>query len=674
MEETSWMSSLIASEFIQQFLTQDFARVAIMGLLLWIVRVVLLKSLVALGRSSLAERYRITKTPLITDKQLERESVWPLGYFLDFIAVAALYGGGRLHNIEIVGSNFLESLVWHIAVHATLVEFVYYWFHRFLHVPIVYKWWHQYHHKSINTEPTTGVSFEIGERLSYTVLFAISPVVCDFYGKSNLLMFFLYFISFDIMNEGGHINFDVMPAWFHSSVLKYVVYSPVFHAVHHTKFKKNYSLFMPWPDMLFGSAVHNSDPSSKKSDVLPVTSQQKQVEKELDFVLLVHAGYTASTFYSRMVHPFEAIGNFFTRFLNLKHKFEQKPWLYLFYPYIVLYLFYIGVLGRIGFHTEETFEVTTKSSHKNQDVKRNLHGSTWIIHNLAAMYLVPAFKHLINDRIEQACQTASQQGVKVVVLGNFNKAEWMNHGGTDIVKNLDGKLGNTVISHGDTLSAAVILQYALTLRQQGYWNKSVMVTGSTSKIGRALCLSLAKLAIPVKMFSQSKARFDEIASEITDPVARACLHFTPNLKEGLECDLWLTGKMIPSGQELLTAIPDDATVVNFSVPDPLTPELLALRPDLLHLDSGLLAFDDEVMSPDFTWLLPKGTIYACLAGGIVHSALGNNKHEVGAVEVDMMQVYWDQALRIGFKLPQHTSFYEPITLPPPKHLPILCEV
>jgi len=234
-------------------------------------------------------------------------------------------------------------------------------------------------------------------------------------------------------------------------------------------------------------------------------------------------------------------------------------------------------------------------------------------------------------------------------------------------------LNGTVISHGDTLSAAVIYQYALSLREKGYWKNAVFVTGATSKIGRAVCLSLAKHGIIVKMFTQCKPRFDEIASELSDPVARSCLRFSSSLKEGADCDLWLTGKMIPSGKELLTAIPDDATVVNFSVPDPLTPQLIALRPDILHLDSGLLAYNKELMSPRFTWLLPEGHIYACLAGGIVHSVLGINHHEVGAVEVDTMDTYWFAAQKMGFFIPSPSSFYSPISLPPPKHLP-MCQV
>jgi hypothetical protein len=250
-----------------------------------------------------------------------------------------------------------------------------------------------------------------------------------------------------------------------------------------------------------------------------------------------------------------------------------------------------------------------------------------------------------------------------VGLGNFNKAEWINHGGSDLVEKLKDKLQGTYISHGDTLSAAVVYQYAMALRQKGYWSRSVFVTGSTSKIGRAVVLSLANQHIRVVMFTQVKARFDEIAADAG--VNSSYLVFANDLSEGKSCDLWLTGKMIPYGKELANALPRGVTVINFSVPDPLTQKLLRSRPDVLHLDTGLLAYNPKVMSPRFTWLLPNGLIYACLAGGIVHSALGIEAHEVGPVVVADMEKYWNAALALGFTIPAPTSFYSPITMPPP---------
>jgi len=289
------------------------------------------------------------------------------------------------------------------------------------------------------------------------------------------------------------------------------------------------------------------------------------------------------------------------------------------------------------------------------------------VRNLGAHYLFKSCKQIIIKRIENAVLEAQSKGVKVVGLGNFNKAEWINHGGLDIVKNLKGQLHSTYISHGDTLSAAVVYQYALWLKENKYWNKAAFVTGSTSKIGRALCLQLIKQNIKVYMYTQCRPRFDEIAAE-AEPSLRHLLVFCDDLSMGKDCDLWFTGKMIPRGKELINAIPKHSTIVNFAVPDPLTPQLMNKRPDLLHVDSGLLQYDTQVMDPKFTWLLPKGNIYACLGGCIVHSVLGIEDHEVGPVVIEDMDKYWNAAMKMGFTIPPHSSFYTPITMPPPRYV------
>jgi predicted amino acid dehydrogenase len=459
---------------------------------------------------------------------------------------------------------------------------------------------------------------------------------------------------FDVLNEGGHINFEVLPEWYFNSPLKWIIYSPTFHSLHHTKFKKNFSLFMPWTDLLFGTAINQS--LRDNQEILPTHAKG---EKKIDFVLLVHAGYLASCLYSVKMHPnVQPI-------MKCQHKYQHQTWMYLFYPYLVVFTIYMGYFVR-GFHNEENFEFSLpQRKNSNPTQKTSATGSTWIVQNLGAHYLFKSMKKTITSRIEDAVLEAQKQGIKVVGLGNFNKAEWINHGGLDIVAKLQDKLHGTYISHGDTLSAATVYQYSLWLREQKYWNKSVFITGATSKIGRALCLQFIKKNITVYMYSQSRTRWNEIASEAPIEL-RHLLVYCNNLAEGKDCDLWLTGKMIPKGNELLNAIPQNATIVNFAVPDPLSPQLMATRPDLIHLDSGLLQYDHNVMSPKFTWLLPSGSIYACLAGCIVHTMLGIEAHEVGAVVIDDMDKYWYAALELGFTIPPASSFYTPITMPSPK--------
>jgi sterol desaturase/sphingolipid hydroxylase (fatty acid hydroxylase superfamily)/predicted amino acid dehydrogenase len=633
--------------------TYDFAFFCAWAAFIWLSRVIILKFLLFLNRTDYADTYRITKKPAINDMQLERESVWKYGYIYDTVAMMGCYYYGMFNNLPLIN---LYGLVLHLFWHATAVEFIYYWFHRLLHVQWFYKKYHQYHHKSINTLPTTALSFEIVERVSYTILFAIPAIATDLMGYQSLIAFALYYCWFDFMNEGGHINFEPLPQWYFSSPLRYLIYSPTFHAVHHTKFKRNYSLFMPWTDILFGTATYSG--YDKNEEILPTRAPQTT-----DFMLLVHAAYLGSALYSVRLHPKLSV------MFRLSHKYQHRFWMYLFYPYLFVISVYWTLLEKIGFHSEEDFEFTPNTNDQlkwDAPLKTNYNGSTWIIRNYGVQYLLPSFKRIIQNRIENAVLEAQRQNIRVVGLGNFNKAEWMNHGGSDIVDKLKDKLKGIYISHGDTLSAAVIYNYSMQLKYLGYWNKSVFVTGSTSKIGRAVVLSLANQQIRVVMYTQCRERFDEIAAEAGENAK--FLVFSDDLRDGKTCDLWLTGKMLPKGKELINAIPPHSVVVNFAVPDPLTPKLMKSRPDLLHLDSGLLHYDHKVMNPKFTWLLPKGHIYACLAGAVVHSVLGIESHEVGPVVVSDMEKYWNAALALGFTIPPPSSFYNPITMPPPRNL------
>jgi len=390
--------------------------------------------------------------------------------------------------------------------------------------------------------------------------------------------------------------------------------------------------------MLFGTAVYI------EIQELPTT-----LLKGLDFVLLVHPAGVSSTLYSGM---YSCIGQ--------THKYQKKFWYHLFYPYLLL----ASIFWNVGkpFLEEEEFDFSLNNSER----KTNQKGATWIMLNYAATYLMPSFKKSIQTRIERTVLEAAKKNVRVVGLGNFNKAEWINHGGSDIVKNLGDKLKGTFISHGDTLSAASVYKFVTRLREQNYWNKSVFITGSTSKIGRAVVLRLAADGIRVVMYTQVKERFDEIAAEAGENAKY--LVFSSNLADGKNCDIWLTGKMLPAGRELLNAIPPNAIVVNFAVPDPLTPKLMDSRPDLMHLDTGLLSYSPKAMSPNFTWLLPDGMIYACLGGAIVHACMGIQSHEVGAVVISDMDKYWESALSLGFSIPPTTSFYNHVRMPAPKNI------
>jgi aldehyde decarbonylase len=240
-----------------------------------------MKLMVTVGRSKFAEQTRITSRPPITEKQIERESVWQYGYVPDILAAMLVFYFGCFNNMPWFDwrAIFVQFLI-----HITIVEFIYYWAHRILHFGWIYKRYHQYHHASINTEPTTSVSFEMGERIVYTILFSVTPILSYYLGYQSYITFAYQLLWFDFQNGCGHINFEFFPKWLIDTPLWYFWYTASYHSIHHTKFKKNYSLFMPWPDMLFGTADMKltRDVFTKALEGTPYVPSQQTVNENLD--------------------------------------------------------------------------------------------------------------------------------------------------------------------------------------------------------------------------------------------------------------------------------------------------------------------------------------------------------------------------------------------------------
>lgn len=624
---------------------------------LLVTRVLVLRAMQNASRSKRAEQTRITKKPVITEKQHKRESVWPIGFTLDTVLTGIFFYFQIFSPVMPILSMW--GIVLQLVIHCTIVEFIYYWLHRALHWKWIFKQWHQYHHASVNTEPTTGFSFEIGERLTYIALFAITPVLTAYLGYQSWFAFAFHQVWFDIMNEIGHINFEFFPVWFMDSPLSLFWYTPSYHSIHHTRFKKNYSLFMPWPDMVFGTADMSRTYDTFHKALKSQDSDECNVRKELrptlndftpkDFAFILHPSFVGSYLHSRYIVPSTDLS---------QSKFEGVPWRFFWtWPILCAKYIYLSFFDSIGYHLEDKFKWDVGSAQK-----RELSGETYVLCHPGMDYFMPFKYAQINRRIGNSILCAQKRKTRVIGLAALNKAEWLNHGGVDIINALGDRLEEgTVVTHGDTLTAAVVMHWGLNLRERNFWRHSAFIIGATSKIGRAIALGLAARHIPVLMFTQSKPRFEYIKNEAGEN--GIYLTQATTLAEGRDSDLWITGKFKPQGKELLDGIPQGSTVLNFAVPDPLTPALVKTRPDILHIDGGYLGFDTAKTSMEFSMLLPQGKIYACMAGCVTHAAAGYTEHEIGPVDMDKIDEVWDKAMEIGFKLPEPSSFGQEIQLP-----------
>jgi Delta7-sterol 5-desaturase len=122
----------------------------------------------------------------------------------------------------------------------------FYWVHRLLHHPKIYKFVHYEHHKSIDVNPFTSLSFHFLEALLLTAW--ILPFSFIFPIYAPVLGLLQLWGLFD--NLKAHLGYELYPAWWNKSFLRFLT-SSTHHNMHHSKFNGNYGLhFRIWDKLL----------------------------------------------------------------------------------------------------------------------------------------------------------------------------------------------------------------------------------------------------------------------------------------------------------------------------------------------------------------------------------------------------------------------------------------
>jgi len=251
----------------------------------------------------------------------------------------------------------------------------------------------------------------------------------------------------------------------------------------------------------------------------------------------------------------------------------------------------------------------------------------------------------VKDNILACARHAEKVGVKVLCLGSLNKAESINGGGVGVVKALGPNRRLSVI-HGNHLTAATVVQ---TIYQCfGERKVKLFLTGASSKVGWAIAQAL-----------RDRYGYDVLCHS-TDPGRR--IHFekhgfasSSRLAEGtVYSDYWIVGKY---DQEVAKWIPQNSVAIVFSVPHSLEsrPDLRVIEAGTLHMDLGRL---DK--SRVFTNKLKEHEIFACHAASVVAaSRLKTGKvlriDEVGPVDVNNMDSWLEDAIKLGFTIPDYKS-------------------
>lgn len=137
-------------------------------------------------------------------------------------------------------------LIGSVFIGLILHDTYFYWLHRTLHHPFVFRFAHLVHHKSTNPSPFAAYSFNIieaiGESLIVVILIYIMPM--------HDISVHLFIICSLTVNVYGHLGYETAPKWFRTSFLFKILNSSVYHNLHHSKFKGNYSLYFRFWDQI----------------------------------------------------------------------------------------------------------------------------------------------------------------------------------------------------------------------------------------------------------------------------------------------------------------------------------------------------------------------------------------------------------------------------------------
>ncbi|KAE8718769.1 Protein ECERIFERUM 3 [Hibiscus syriacus] len=247
------------------------------------------------------------------------------------------------------------------------------------------------------------------------------------------------------------------------------------------------------------------------------------------------------------------------------------------------------------------------------------------------LYFLPFAKEGINKHIEKVILRADRIGVKVISLAALNKNEALNGGGTLFVeKHPDLKVR---VVHGNTLTAAVILNEIPKHVDQ------VFLTGATSKLGRAIALYLCRRRVRVLKLTD---RFQKIQREAPVDCQRYLVQVT-KYQAAQDCKTLIVGKWITPREQ--SWAPSGTHFHQFVVPP-----ILAFRRDCTYGDLAAMRLPHDVQGlGSCGYTMERGVVHACHAGGVVHQLEGWTHHEVGAIDVDRIDLVWEAAMKQGLR-------------------------
>ncbi|KAL6525428.1 Very-long-chain aldehyde decarbonylase cer3 [Orobanche hederae] len=569
----------------------------------------MLRLLIYQSWTSYSNMLFLTRNRLIVKKGVDFEQIDKEWDWDNFILLQAIVAGLMLYMFPCFEtlplwnkSGITSALVLHVAISEPL----FYSMHKCFHGNYLFTHYHSLHHSSPVPQAYTAGHASFLEHLLLTVVIG-APIIGSFAtGHGSISLAYGYVLVFDFLRCLGHSNVEIIPHRIFDAIpfLKYVLYTPTYHSLHHAEMDTNYCLFMPLFDAL-GNTLNKKSWDIHRKNSLNADKNGRVP----DFVFLAHVVDMSSALHAPFISRSMASQPYCTRIYML-------PFLPV--TFVVMLVMWVK---------SKPFLISY------YNLRDRLH-QTWAVPRFGFQYFLPFAAEGINKHIEEAILRANRLGVKVISLAALNKNEALNGGGTLFV-NKHPNLKVRVV-HGNTLTAAVILN---EIPQNV---TEVFLTGATSKLGRAIALYLCRKQVRVLMLTLSTERFRNIKKEAPDDCQKYLVQVT-KYQAAQNCKTWIVGKWITPREQYFA--PSGAHFHQFVVPP-----ILQFRRDCTYGDLAAMKLPEDVEglgSCEYT--MERGVVHACHAGGVVHSLEEWTHHEVGAIDVDRIDLVWEAALKHGLK-------------------------
>lgn len=527
-------------------------------------------------------------------EQVDRESNWDDQIL--FNALIFYIGQWLVPESQKLPIWRTSGVVMTILLHSGPVEFLYYWLHRALHHHFLYSRYHSHHHSSIVTEPITSVVHPFAEHIAYFLLFAIPLYTTAITNTASIASFAGYLAYIDFMNNLGHCNFEFIPKKVFSifPFLKYTMYTPSFHSLHHTQFRTNYSLFMPIYDYIYGTV-------DKASDTLYENSLKKE-EGTPDVVHLTHLTTPESIYQLRL------------GFSSLASSPQSSEWyLYFMWPFTFWSVLVTWFYGKTFVLERNSFNMLNLQS--------------WVIPRFHVQYLFKWQRETLNKLIEEAILEAELSKVKVLSLGLSNQGDLLNRYGELYIKRYP-QLKMKIVD-GSSLVVAIVLNSIPKEENQ------VFLCGRLDKVSYAIVNALCERG--TKVTTMYRDDHENLQLRLSSKSQKNLVFPGSN-----SAKIWLVGDQCEELEQ--KKAPKGSLFVPFSQFPPKK-----FRKDCFYLSTPAMITPPNLANVHSceNWL-PRRVMSAWRIAGILHALEGWDVHECGEVMFSIDKI-WQASLQHGFR-------------------------